>query len=99
MDKLDSMSLNRLLFDLGSRLGSLEGYLYSEEGVEKGYLPGWLQNIDREFRTLPAEVKKEIARDYLELLRKVDALLRRAYGDEDADTLQVEGMISGPKRG
>ena len=95
MEKWASMSLNRRLFDLASRLGSLEGYLYSEEKVEKSYLPGWLQNIDHEFQSLPDEVKKVIGPDYLELLSKVQALLRKLYGDKDGNTLQVERMVAG----
>lgn len=38
MDKFQSLSANRLLFDLASRLGSLEGYLYAEENVDKELL-------------------------------------------------------------
>jgi hypothetical protein len=99
MAKQDFKSLNRLLFDLASRLGCLEGYLYSEERVDKKYLPGWLQNIDREFKSLPAEVRKEIGGDYLELLTKVEASLQRLYGEGDADTLQVKQMIGTLKGG
>lgn len=99
MDRQDSMSPNRLLFDLGSRLGSLEGYLYSEERVEKSYLPGWLQNIDRGFRSLPLEVSGEIVQDYLEILKKVHAMLRRVYGEDDAEIVQVKGMMAGLKGG
>lgn len=94
MDPIDSMSLNRLLFDLGSRLGSLEGYLYSEEKVEKSYLPGWLNNVDREFRSLPAEVRVEIAPDYLTLLKKVQALLHKLYGAEDVNSAHLQKMIA-----
>lgn len=93
MEKWQTLSVNRQLFDLGSRLGSLEGYLYSEEKVDKSYLKNWLDNVDREFRQLPAGPKQEIEGDYLEILRKVEALLKRLYGDRDADTLQVTGMI------
>ena len=57
MAEHDSMSGNRTLFDLGARLGSLEGYLYAEEKVEKKYLPNWMENIAREFGGLPAEVR------------------------------------------
>ncbi len=88
------MSLYRLLFDLGSRLGSLEGYLYGDEKVEKKYLKNWLQNVEREFKGVPSETRREIEPDYLELLRKVQALLRRAYGDQDEDTLKITAMIS-----
>lgn len=99
MDKWESLSLNRRLFDLGSRMGSLEGYLYSEEKVEKGYLKGWLENIDREFKHLPTELKDEIRADYLEVLRKVEALLKRNYGDKDEETLRAAAMVSTLKQG
>ena len=99
MAKEDFKSPNQLLFDLAARLGCLEGYLYSEEKVEKKYLQGWLQNIDREFGSLPAQVRNEIVADYLELLRKVQALLQKVYGEEDADTLLVKQMIGGLKGG
>jgi hypothetical protein len=93
VEKWQTLSSTRQLFDLGSRLGSLEGYLYSEEKVDKSYLKNWLDNIEREFNQLPAGLKQEIEGDYLEILRKVEALLKRLYGDKDADTLQVTRMI------
>src|SRR5262245_62708958 len=82
MNELQSLSANRLLFDLASRLGSLEGYLYAEDKVDKSYLPNWIDNIDREFRNLSAEVRNEIQPDYLALLKKVGDLLHKAYGDQ-----------------
>ena len=94
MDKFQSLSANCLLFDLASRLGSLEGYLYTGEKVEKSYLPNWLQNIDREFKNLASEVRDEIQSDYVTLLKKVRALLHEAYGDEDANTLKIAAMLS-----
>ena len=93
MAERDSMSVNRTLFDFGARLGSLEGYLYAEEEVEKKYLPNWIDNIAREFGSLPAEVRREIAKDYMEVWRKVEALLVRTYGDSDPTTLQVKGIL------
>ena len=35
MDEFQSLSANRLLFDLASRLGSLEGYLYAEDSRQE----------------------------------------------------------------
>lgn len=94
MTEPESVSANRLLFDLASRLGSLEGYLYCEEKVEKKYLPNWLQNVDRKFASLAVDVQKEIHQDYLQLLQKVHALLRRLYGDRDENTTKIAAMIS-----
>jgi hypothetical protein len=92
--KSATVSADRLLFDLASRLGSLEGYLYCEEKVDEKYLPNWLQNIDRKFLSLGAEVQKDIQQDYVKLLQKVHALLRRLYGDQDENTIRTAAMIS-----
>jgi hypothetical protein len=95
MDKFQSLSTNRLLFDLASRLGSLEGYLYAEEKVDTSYLPNWTENIDREFKILPIEVRKEIQSDYVAVLKKVRELLHKAYGDQDPNTARIDAMLSG----
>ncbi len=98
MEKWSSLSLSRLLFDLAARLGSLEGYLHSEEKVQKDYLSGWLQNIEQEFDALPDEVRNEITPDYLEVLGKVQGLLRKLYGEQDSSTVQIDRMIENLKR-
>ncbi|HEU4344166.1 MAG TPA: hypothetical protein VFU31_21630 [Candidatus Binatia bacterium] len=97
MQKSETLSANRLLFDVASRLGSLEGYLYCEEKVEKKYLPNWLQNVERKFSALPVGVSTEVQPDYLELLTKVHALLRRLYGDDDENTAKIAAMIANLK--
>ena len=88
-------SLHQGLFNLGARLGSLEGYLYGAASVEKHYLAGWLQNIDREFTGLPAAVAREIATDYAAVLAKVLKLLQRHFGEDDVDTIKVRTMVTG----
>lgn len=93
MAERDSMSLSRTLFDLGARLGSLEGYLYAEEKVDKKYLPRWIENIVHEFANLPAEVRGEIAKDYIEIWKKVQALLVRIYGNDNPTTLRVMEIL------
>ncbi len=92
-------SLNRVIFDLGARMGSLEGYLHGEGQVEKKYLSGWLQNIDKEFSGLPVETRSEIAEDYEEIIRKVVALLQKTFGDGDAETIRCKDMAARLKGG
>ena len=99
MDKFQSLSPNRLLFDLASRMGSLEGYLYAEERVDASYLPNWLRNIEQEFNCLAPEVQNEIKHDYIELLGKVESLLRRLYGDNDANTAKSTNLITAVTKG
>ena len=94
MNKCQSLSPDRLLFDLASRLGSLEGYLYAEEKVDRSYLPNWLMNISQAFNCLSPIVRDEIQSDYLELLRKVEALLKKSYGDQDPNSLKIAAIIA-----
>ena len=104
MDHFQTLSANRLLFDLASRLGSLEGFLYAEEKVDKSYLPNWIDNIDHEFKGLSPEVRSEIQCDYLlTLLKKVSGStpegLRRPgpqYGENRCTDFQdtaIKGAI------
>jgi hypothetical protein len=93
-DRFKSLSTNRLLFDLGSRLGSLEGYLYAQEKVDKNYLPNWLINVAAGYGCLAPAVRNEIRGEYLALLHKVHNLLRDAYGSEDANTVKLAAMIA-----
>jgi hypothetical protein len=94
MDNFQALSANRLLFDLASRLGSLEGYLYAEEKVDRSSLPNWIDNIDHEFKGLSPEVRSAIQFDYLALLTKVRDLLHKAYGDQDPNTAKIAALIT-----
>jgi hypothetical protein len=99
MNKCQSLSPDRLLFDLASRLGSLEGYLYAEEKVDRSYLPNWLMNIAQAFNCLSPNVRDEVQSDYLELLRKVEALLKKSYGDQDPNSLKIAAIIAAVESG
>jgi len=94
MDRFQSLSVNRLLFDLAARMGALEGYLYAEEKVDPKYLPNWLEHIDEESKLLAVAVSNELQPDYLVLLRKIHDLLQKAYGSQDPNTMKVAAMIS-----
>ncbi|MFQ5541903.1 MAG: hypothetical protein ACE5E2_03660 [Candidatus Binatia bacterium] len=90
-------SLYRSIFGLAARVGSLEGYLYVGKDVEVQYLPGWLENINREFNELTNDVRKEISKDFLEVLRKIAAYLERLYGEADQNTRKANAMVAALK--
>ncbi|MFQ5849080.1 MAG: hypothetical protein ACE5JU_00670 [Candidatus Binatia bacterium] len=90
-------SFFRSVFNLGARVGSMEGYLYLGKDVEAGYLPGWLDNINREFSDLPQDIRTEIGREYGEVLRKVAAYLERLYGEADLNTRKARAMMAALK--
>ena len=79
---------------MAARVGSLEGYLYVGKDVEAQYLPGWLENINREFSGLTPDVRKGISDDYLEILRKIADYLERLYGETDQNARTARGMVA-----
>lgn len=82
------------VFDLGARLGSLEGYLYVGKDVEANYLPGWLENIQREFHALPPDVRQACIEGFYQVMRKVAAYLQRLYGEEDENTRRAKAILA-----
>lgn len=82
------------VFDLGARVGSLEGYLYVGKDVEANYLPGWLENIDRQFRGLPPDARKACGEGFYEVMRKVAAYLQHLYGEQDENTRKAKAILA-----
>ena len=87
-------SLYRSIFGLAARVGSLEGYLYVGKDVEAQYLPGWLENINRNFSGLTPGVRREISEDYCEVLRKIADYLERLYGETDQNARTARAMVA-----
>jgi hypothetical protein len=88
------MSVSKALFDLGARVGSLEGYVYEGKTVAVHYLPGWVRNIEKEFLDLPSEAKSEILSGYREILSKIDTSLRALLPEDDPTLALLQKMIS-----
>ncbi len=87
-------SIYRSIFGLAARVGSLEGYLYVGKDVEVQYLPGWLENINRDFSALTLDVRREISEDYLEILMKIADYLERLYGETDQNARMARGIVA-----
>ena len=86
------------IFDLGARLGSLEGYLYVGKDVEAQYLPGWLGNIEKAFGELPPDARSDCAAGFYEVMRKVAAYLEKLYGSSDANAIKAAAVVDAVKK-
>ena len=86
------------VFDLGARLGSLEGYLYVGKDVDAQYLPGWLGNIEKAFGELPPDARSECAAGFYEVMRKVAAYLEKLYGAADTNTVKATAIADAVKQ-
>ena len=67
-------------FLFAAKVGALEGYLYERKKVEP--LTAWVDNIDKMYRDLPPEVKKEVVPALTPVLKRI-----LSYG---AKTLEPE---------
>ena len=88
------MSVSRSLFNLGARIGSLEGYIYEEKTVDVHYLPRWVANIEKEFSELPSDVRTEIRPDYLEVMKKIEKSLASFLPSDDSTLMRVHQIVS-----
>ncbi len=89
--------LYRSVYDLAARVGSLEGHLYVGKDIETGSLPGWLDNIRRQFDALPPDARTAIAKDHGDVLAKVTTYLERLYGSSDPSTSKAREMLAGAR--
>lgn len=82
------------VFDFGARVGSLEGYLYVGKDIEAEYLPGWLDNIEKEYDGLAPDVREACTASVFEVMRKVAAYLQRLYGEQDENTRRAKAIVT-----
>lgn len=87
------MSLHRDLFNFSAKVGCLEGYLYERESADTSALPNWVGNIERMYRNLPDEVKRDFLEDYKHILEKVIQSAERILKDDEVLT-KLKRMIT-----
>jgi len=77
------MSLHSDLFNFSAKVGCLEGYLYERENADTSTLPNWVGNIERMYRNLPDEVKRDFFEDYKNILEKILQSAERILKDDE----------------
>jgi hypothetical protein len=86
------MSLHSDLFNFSAKVGCLEGYLYERENTDTSTLPNWVGNIERMYRDLPDEVKRDFLEDYKHILEKIIQSAERILKDDEV-LRKLERMI------
>ena len=77
------MSLHSDLFNFSAKVGCLEGYLYERENADTSTLPNWVGNIEKMYRNLPDEVKRDFLEDYKHILEKIIQSAERILKDDE----------------
>jgi hypothetical protein len=88
------MRLYRDLFNFSAKVGCLEGYLHERKDANISTLPNWVGNIERMYRDLPEEVKRDVLEDYKNILEKILQSLGKLLKKQDGMLTKLKGMIA-----
>ncbi len=88
------MGLNRDLFNFSAKVGCLEGYLHERKDADISTLPNWVGNIERMYRDLPAEVKRDFLEDYNNVLEKILQSSEKILKKGDGVLTKLKSMIA-----
>ena len=89
------MELAREIYDFGAHAGSLEGYVYGWINADPEYLPGWSQNLVKEYQALPEKVMAEIQPALDGTLGRAVGTIVRQLGEDHVVVKNLMGMIKG----
>jgi hypothetical protein len=88
------MGLNRDLFNFSAKVGCLEGYLHERKDANISTLPDWVGNIEKMYRNLPAEVKRDFLEDYRNILEKILQSSEKILKKEDGVLTKLKSAIA-----
>ena len=88
------MAFNRDLFNFSAKVGCLEGYLYERKDADISTLPNWLGNIEKMYRNLPTEAKRDFLSDYRNILEKILVSSEKILKKEDGVLIKLKSMIA-----
>jgi hypothetical protein len=84
------LNRQKQLFFFAAKVGSLEGYLYNREKLDK--LDDWVNNIVSLYHALPLQARKDIRDDLSLVLNRI-----LAYGAHTLDTrhrTKLSGLLA-----
>jgi hypothetical protein len=94
VEGVKDMGLNRDLFNFSAKVGCLEGYLHERKDANISTLPDWVGNIEKMYRNLPAEVKRDFLEDYRNILEKILQSSEKILKKEDGVLTKLKSMIA-----
>jgi CTP-dependent riboflavin kinase len=89
------MALNRDLFNFSAKVGCLEGYLHERGDADVSTLPNWVGNIERMYRNLPEDARREVLEDYRQILKRILQSSEKILKKDDEALTRLRAMIAG----
>jgi hypothetical protein len=83
------------LYDFAAKAGSLEGYVYPKGKVDISYLPGWSDNLIKQYQDLPPEAREEIQIQCNETLGRAIQSLVPILSEDHEVIKKLKGLVKG----
>ena len=89
------MGIYKEVYDFAAKAGALEGYVYSKEKVDLGYLPRWVDNLVNHYRSFPYEVREEFQGLCNGTLGRTIQSLLPSLGEDHEVIKKLKSIVSG----
>ena len=90
------MHLYTQLYEFAASAGALEGFVYRRPEVEATTIAKWVENLEKAYQSLPAEVLKEIQPSLDGTLGRAVNSIRNVLGEKHALVRRLKTMVKGP---
>ncbi len=89
------MHLYMQLYEFSASVGALEGFVYRRPEVEAATIEKWVENLEKAYKLLPAEVLKEIQPSLDGTLGRAVGSITKALGEKHTLIQRLKTMVKG----
>jgi hypothetical protein len=89
------MGIYKEVYDFAAKAGALEGYVYSKEKADLGYLSQWVDNLVNHYRSFPSEVREEFQGLCNGTVGRTIQSLLPSLGEDHEVIKKLKSIISG----
>ena len=90
------MHLYMQLYEFSASVGALEGFVYRRPEVESATIGKWVENLEKAYQALPAEVLKEIQPSLDGTLGRALNSIKKVLGEKHTLVHKLKSMVKGP---
>ncbi len=90
------MHLFMQLYEFAASAGALEGFVYRRPDVEAGTIEKWVENLEKAYQLLPADVLKEIQPTLDGTLGRAVNSVKGVLGEKHLLVRKLKTMVKGP---
>ncbi len=89
------MGIHSDVYEFAARAGAFEGFVYRRDGIDAPSLSKWVEHLEKGYRSLPPEVRKELQNLSDGTIGRAIRSLVPAISEEDEIIKKLRGMIGG----